>query len=117
MSDLAPLAILSKGFFDEVISRQQQEIHALKQEVSRQQSEIEQLTPRENWVVGATVRFASEEGNRWIIRQISETQMDLEMRPVQLYATVVIQKETGLNVFEGEIREWGNVYNLFKLVP
>ena len=35
MSDLASLVLSSRGVYDEVISRQQNEIHALKQEVKR----------------------------------------------------------------------------------
>ena len=35
MSDLASLVLSSKGVYDEVISRQQNEIHALKKEVKR----------------------------------------------------------------------------------
>ena len=126
MSDLAPLAILSKGFFDEVVSRQQNEIHTLKQTISHQHLEIEELkaksqrfSPPDGWIIGAIVRYQSHiriPPTHFIIRTINETQIDLGMRPIPFYATFSIQEETP-GGFEGEIREWGNIYNIFELVP
>ena len=41
MSDLAPLVLSSTGFYDEVISRQQKEIHALKQKIHALKQELQ----------------------------------------------------------------------------